>query len=106
MRDELERACVTEAGYGHADMAIESDEAAQVFTGGIWYREGTATWPFGHLRLGSNGVSGWLRVFGLGSPPLVLAGTRSRASSLYLVLFLFRCSTAAFGSPDPPTGCI
>jgi hypothetical protein len=62
----------TDAGYGPADMATESDGAEQVFTGGIWYREGAATWPFGHLRLDSNGVSGRLRVFGLESPPLML----------------------------------
>jgi len=62
----------TEAGYGPADTAIEFVEAAHVFTGGIWYREGTATWPFGHLRLDSNGVRGWLRMFGLVSPPLTL----------------------------------
>jgi hypothetical protein len=61
-----------EAGYGPADTAIEFVEAAQVFTGGIWYREGTATWLFGHLRLDSNGVRGWLRMFGLVSPPLTL----------------------------------
>src|ERR1700741_3262813 len=57
---------------GYKKMAIESDNAAQVFTGGIWYRAGAATWPFGHLRLDSNGVSGWVRGFGLEPPALTL----------------------------------
>jgi hypothetical protein len=61
-----------QAGCGPQDLVVESDGAAQVFTGGIWYRRGAATWPFGHLRLDSRGVSGWFRVFGLGSQPFTL----------------------------------